>query len=75
MAGTGIINGQQIPSGTQGKPYYGAQGGAGGNVFDPSRGAIPSNNHMAGANGINGPSMVGTTALGMSAQKVTPATD
>jgi hypothetical protein len=25
MAGTGIINGQ-IPSGTQGKPYYGAGG-------------------------------------------------
>lgn len=26
MAGTGIINGQQIPGGTQGKPYYAGAG-------------------------------------------------
>ena len=76
MAGTGIINGQQaIPSGTQGKPYYGATPAQGGNAYDPSRVAIPSSNPMTGASGMNGLGMVGNTALGMSAQKVTPATD
>ena len=41
MAGTGIINGQQtIPSGTQGKPYYGgpSPGAQGGNAYDQNRG-------------------------------------
>ena len=41
MAGTGIINGQQqIPSGTQGKPYYGGPSGQGGNAYDQNRGII-----------------------------------
>jgi hypothetical protein len=76
MAGTGIINGQQaIPSGTQGKPYYGATPAQGGNAYDPSRVALPSSNPMTGASGMNGLGIVGNTALGMSAQKVTPATD
>lgn len=76
MAGTGIIN-SQIPSVTQGKPYYGGAQGTGGNTYEPpSRGTMPTSNHMAGATaGGNGPSMAGNTALGMSAQKVNPAND
>ena len=73
MAGTGIINGQQIPSGTQGKQYYGGAGAQGGNAYEQSRGTIPVNNHMGATNA--GPNMAGNTALGMSAQKVTPPTD
>ena len=68
MAGTGIINGQQqIPTGTQGKPYYGAPAGQGGNVYEQSRGTLPASGHMGVTNGVNGPSMAGNTALGMSA--------
>jgi hypothetical protein len=69
MAGTGIINGQQIPTGTQGKLYY---GGANGQHYEaPSRGTMQASNHLAPSNNMNGPSMTGNTALGMSAQKPT----